>query len=308
MENDRINALRHASRKLVRELGIVQLDKSLAGPTPQHCHALVEIGMKPGITISQLSELLLGSVSSMSRLVQSLISQGFVEAKDGLDKRQKVLFLTDSGINELETIDDFSNAKVVGAFNYLTDDEQAAIVLAIQKYAEALEKSRTVPGKVKIHTLSTSRPLRRQIVALVEKIQKEEIGVAVTDELNASILRAEDVFYYNNSYNFWYATNEEGAVIGCIGLKKMSDNAGQLLKLFVDTPYRGTGVAQKLLATLIKAAAKHGFNTIWLGSVDKLAATRQFYLKSGFSPVQTKKLPKGFDRCALDTLFYMREV
>ncbi|MBS0656265.1 MAG: MarR family transcriptional regulator [Verrucomicrobia bacterium] len=306
---DQIHTLRHSSRKLVRELGIIQLDKSLAGPTPQHCHVIVEIGeARSGITVSKLAELLLMSVSAMSRLIQSLIERGLVEAKDGIDKREKFLVLTSTGKEELKNIDDFSNAKVEGAFAYLTKEDQAEIIRSIQKYAEALEKSRTQLAYVKIHTLSTSRPLRRQIVQMVEEIQKYEIEVTVTKELNTCILRAEETFYYNNSYNFWYATNNEGTVVGCIGLRKIDDMQGQLLKFFVDKRFRGKGLAQKLLATVEKAASKHGFSEIWVGTLNKLAATEQFYLKSGFSPVQEKKLPDGFKKCYLDVLFYSRFV
>ena len=219
-----------------------------------------------------------------------------------------MIFLTESGRAELKKIDDYSNAKVEGAFDFLSSDEQQAIIQAIGCYSEALEKSRRAASGIKIHTLSTSRPLRRQIVAMVEEIQKVEFEIPITDEVNAAVLRAEEAFYYNNSYNFWYATNEQGAIIGCIGLQKINETSGQLVKLFVDSRYRGKGISQKLLDTLLKAAKKHGFTQIFLGTVAKLHGAQKFYTKSGFTKVVEAKLPKGFNRCHLDSLFYVRPV
>lgn len=306
MDLKRIDAIRHASRKLVRELGILQLDKRLGDLQPQHYHAIIETSQEPGISVSKLSELLVLSVSATSRLVQTLVTGAFITTQDALDKREKSLFLTDKGKEALQKIDDYSNKLVAGACNYLTEAEQNSVLLSLQKYAEALETSRTRTSGVKIHTLSTSRPLKKQIVAMVEKIQKNEFEIPITEEVNACIVRAEEEFYYNNSYNFWYAINAQGNIIGCIGLKKLDAKNGQLLKLFVQEDYRGTGVAQMLLETLLKAATKHGFTKIWLGTTEKLKASHAFYEKSGFSPVTEKTLPKGFLRYTLDSYFFVR--
>ncbi len=299
---DTINALRHSSRKLVRELGIIQLDKSLTGPSAEHCHAIVEIAQKPGITIKELGELLLLSASQATRLVQRLFKNGFVSIQKALDKREKALILTSLGQEELEKIDLFSKEKIEGAFRELSDDDQKAIIDAIEKYANALEKSRQ--KKYKILTLSTSRTLRRQIVSMVEDIQKKEFHIPVTKEINACILRADEDFYYNNSYNFWYAVNDQGELIGCIGLKMLDGNDAELKKLFVQKEYRGKGVAKALLDTLLKAAKRHGFKTIWLGSVDVVTQAAAFYKKHNFVQVQEKDLPETFEKNRLDTRFY----
>ncbi|MBS0635125.1 MAG: MarR family transcriptional regulator [Verrucomicrobia bacterium] len=302
---DRIAALRQASRKLVRELGIIQLDKSLKGPTAEHCHAIVEIGQKPGITISELKELLLQSPSQATRLVQKLIQNGLVTVQESFDKREKSLVLTPTGVQELEAIDSFSKQKIEGAFDELNDSDQQEIVLAIQKYAEALEAARI--KKWKIRTLSSSRTLRAQIVAMVEQIQRDDLHVAVTKELNASILRAEKEFYYNNSYNFWYAVDDKGQIIGCIGLKKLDEANGEVKKLFVDKRYRGKGVAESLMNTLLEAQEKHNFAHLWLGAVDAAKQAHRFYEKNNFVRVDKKSLPESFEKCPLDSCFYRRQ-
>jgi N-acetylglutamate synthase-like GNAT family acetyltransferase len=122
------------------------------------------------------------------------------------------------------------------------------------------------------------------------------------------VLKAEEEFYYNHSYNFWYAVNDEGKILGSIGLKKNSSHYGEIKKLFVIKDYRGKGVAQKLMDTLLKAALKHKFEFLVLGTVDRLHAAHKFYSKFGFTLINQKDLPRGFEENPLDNLFFRKEI
>src|SRR5262249_5679867 len=150
MKKDSISELRQVSRKLIRELGLLQLNTAYLKKKPQHWHALIEVGKKPGITASKVGTLLLLSTSAASRVVNSLISDGLVDFKEGPDKREKYLHLTEKGQFELKHIDEFSNIKIKGAFEFLTEEDQQQIINAIQKYATALEQSRRVHDSIKI--------------------------------------------------------------------------------------------------------------------------------------------------------------
>lgn len=60
--------------------------------------------------------------------------------------------------------------------------------------------------------------------------------------------------------------------------------------------------------TLIIAAQKHGFKQLYLGSVDTLLASHRFYEKTDFVEIHPNTLPKQFEKCALDSVFFMGEV
>lgn len=308
MKLTQIGQLREVSRKLVRELGMLQVDQFDAGITPGHWHALIEIDRAAGITISKLADLLLMSISKMSRIVNTLKKSGLLELRAGIDKREKYLYVTIDGKNEIKKIDKFSVSKVIGAFDFLNESEILSIVESISKYAGALEKSRLKRDCIKIATLSTSRPLRRQIVSMISNIQKNEFSIPISDETNLGILKAEHEYYYDNSYNFWYAVNEEGRIIGSIGLKKVDSKTGEIKKFFVISEYRGKGVAQKLMNTLIKSSIKHGFQTLYLGTVGKLYAAQKFYKKSGFNSISREHLPNNFEICSLDSHFFKCDI
>lgn len=308
MKEKQIDMLRHAARKLIRELGMLEIDPENSQKTPGHWHALIEVAKDPGITISELGRLLLMSISTISRLVKSLAKQGLLNLKEGRDKREKSLFLTDKGQEEIGKINAFSDSKIKGAFEFLTDEEINEIIGALAKYGEALEKSRAMRDEIKIVTLSTSRTIRKQIVNMIAGIQKNEFAIPITKATNAGVLKAEEEYYYNNSYNFWYAVNDEGEVVGSIGLKKINSQCGEIKKLFVIREYRGKGVAQKLMHTLLKAASKHQFTFLVLGTVDKLHAAHKFYTKFGFAQISQKDLPREFMKNPLDSVFFSRKI
>ncbi len=69
-----ISILRKESRKLVRELGLLQLNQSSKGTMSSHWHALIEIHKEPGITLTALSKILVLSVSTISRIIDALVT------------------------------------------------------------------------------------------------------------------------------------------------------------------------------------------------------------------------------------------
>lgn len=308
MMEKQIEDLRTASRKLIRELGMLELEPEDSLKTPAHWHALIEISKRPGITISELGRLLLMSISTISRVVKLLVKNGCLDFKEGDDKREKSLFLTDLGQKEVQKINIFSDTKIKGAFEFLKGEEIFQIIRSITQYEEALEKSREMREAVKIMTLSTSRTIRNQIVNMVTDIQKNEFLIPVFKELNLGILRAENEYCYNNSCNFWYAANDKGKILGSLGLKKVNSQCGELKKLFVIEEYRGKDVAQKLLNTLLKAASKHQFERLVLGTTDKFHAAHKFYAKNGFTPINKNELPYELELNPLDNIFYKLEL
>lgn len=308
MYDDGVEKLRSLSRKLVRELGMLQLDQDDSSETPAHWHALVEIDKDPNLTISKLGSLLLMSTSKISRLANSLRKKGLINFKGGADKREKYLLMTVAGKTAVQRINQFSENKIKGAFKFLNKSERSAILNAIDIYARALEKNRLLDSELKIATLPTSRIIRKQIVAMISDIQLNEFSIPITKETNLCLLKAEHTFYYNKSYNFWYAMDGKGQIVGSIGLNKLNAKYGEIKKFFVAKEYRGTGVAKKLMQTLVQAAQRHGFTKLFLGSADVLKVAHSFYEKYGFKKIDRAHLPAEFDLCTLDSVFYEGDV
>lgn len=303
MTKKMIDELRQNARKLVRELGILNLNAS-DKRAPQHWHTLIEIANNPNITTTKIRNLLLLSSSSMSRIVNTLLKDKLISFTYGVDKREKYLQITQKGLMELKQIDDFSTIKIKGAMEFLNEPELIQIIDSLRKYADALEQSRVSREQIKIHTLSTSRAIRKQIIHMIENIQKKEFNLPINDEINAGILFAEKEYYYNGSYNFWFAVDHLGKVIGSIGLKRIDNKTAEIKKFFVVKEHRGKGTAIKLFDKLLKSAMKHKFKILYLGTVDILKAAQSFYEKFGFDRINENELPKQFDKCPIDSCFF----
>lgn len=308
MGNNSIDLLRQHSRKLVRELGMLQLNKGENKELPSYWHTLIEINKEPDLTISRLSQLLLISLPTLSRIVSNLIKDGLVTSSEGRDKRERFLQITQAGKEKITYIDAYSNIKIKRAFHFLSQQDREQLIVAVGKYANALEQGRQICEQVKILRLSTSRTLRKQIITMIEDIQIQEFNLPITPEINAPILKAEVEYYYNNTCNFWYVTDTKGLIIGSVGLKKINDTQGEVKKFFIIPEYRGLGIAQLLMHHLVKNGIKHGFEMLYLGTVERLNAAQQFYVNNGFKRIKKEDLPQGFQLSPLDTHFYCGDI
>lgn len=264
----------------------------------------MDINQQENISLSKLAQQLLISLPTASRLIQNFEMQGLVLVQEGLDKREKYLSITDKGKKKIQSVDDFSTQKIIRAFQLIPEAQQKKIIESIELYAHALEKSRVQIEQIKIRRLTTSRTLRTQIVTFIELIQKDEFHIPITPETNVSVYKAEESYCFNGRCNFWYATDNQGKIIGTIGMEKIDEQSVQLKKFFVSPQSRGIGLAHQLWQTLKKNALKQEFKQICLGTVDVLKGAQKFYQKAGFKPIKREALPKNFDICPLDTCFY----
>jgi DNA-binding MarR family transcriptional regulator len=85
-----------------------------------HHRVIYFVGKKDKITIKELLGVLRITKQSLSRVLNQLVKEGFIEVSTGLDKRTKNLSLTANGIkleNELSTIQIKKIKKVINNFN-----------------------------------------------------------------------------------------------------------------------------------------------------------------------------------------------
>jgi N-acetylglutamate synthase-like GNAT family acetyltransferase/DNA-binding MarR family transcriptional regulator len=301
-----INELRSCSRQLLREWGILKLfyQDSL---TPSHYHALLELHNGAN-SITQLSERLILDISTVSRLINKLEAEGYVQSQKIRDKRVKQITLTRKGHVEIARIDQFSDKLIIDAFDHTSQQDQEKILEGIRLYATALEKSRLMMDDLQIRTLKKDRVLRNRIVDMIYEIQTNELNADVDRSINLGIVDAEDSYYFKGKCNFWYATDKDNKLAGCIGLKYVNEYEAELNKCFVAPAYRGKGLSQRLIRKLIERAAQLGIERIYLGTVDYFVWAHRFYEKIGFKQINEKELPSNFKKCPADSVFYCGNV
>ncbi|MGC7404443.1 MarR family winged helix-turn-helix transcriptional regulator [Pandoraea pneumonica] len=138
-----IDAIRAASRKMVRELGFMRTTLAGTEYSPSAVHAMMEIGTRQSLTAAELAEFLNLEKSTISRMVRKLIEAG--ELKETVsrgDARAKLLSLTPRGKRTVAAIHAFGRQQVTNALAKLSLEQQQAVVAGLTAYAQALEDHR----------------------------------------------------------------------------------------------------------------------------------------------------------------------
>ncbi|MCG8491713.1 MAG: MarR family transcriptional regulator [Sneathiellales bacterium] len=82
-----------------------------------HHRVIHFVGRNPGITVSELLDILRITKQSLSRVLNALIDRGFIVQKPGItDRRQRLLHLTDEGISLEQKISSVQQNQVAKAF------------------------------------------------------------------------------------------------------------------------------------------------------------------------------------------------
>jgi len=111
----------------------------------------------------------------------------------------------------------------------------------------------------------------------------------------------------SSNNKFWVATNGF-KVVGTIGLIKLLNNNLALKSMFVDKVFRGQGISNLLLDTLINWTFHNNYNQIYLGTMTQFKAAQKFYEKKGFTKCNQTELPTDFVINKLDAIFYTKHL
>lgn len=92
-----------------------------------------------------------------------------------------------------------------------------------------------------------------------------------------------------------YLAYWNGCLAGCIGLRKLDENRGELKRLYVRPDFRGRQIGEQLIRRILDDAREIGYRHVLLDTLPFLHAAIRLYRKIGFyeigcyndSPVET---------------------
>lgn len=142
-----IDAIRAASRQLVRQLGFMGGKFAGTDLSLSAAHALIEIEAGK-VTARDLTDRLCLEKSSVSRMLRKLVETGDVAETGGSDGRFKFLSLTDAGRERTAAIHAFARNRVAQALAELGPGQDHAILEGLNLYASALMAAEHAPGDV----------------------------------------------------------------------------------------------------------------------------------------------------------------
>ncbi len=109
-------------------------------------------------------------------------------------------------------------------------------------------------------------------------------------------------------YNQFWVAIDSNKVVGTIGMVKLTNENIVLKSMFVDKMYRGQGISNLLLETLINWVIQNKYKQIYLGTMTQFTAGQRFYEKNGFVKCNKSELPTDFTINTLDTIFYTKHL
>lgn len=92
----------------------------------------------------------------------------------------------------------------------------------------------------------------------------------------------------------------DGALAGCIGLKKLDEESCELKRLYVRSEYRGRGIGRTLVQRIISDAGEIGYQRIMLDTFAFLENAIKLYHSLGFYEVES------YNSSPMDNLIYLR--
>ncbi|WP_417710281.1 bifunctional helix-turn-helix transcriptional regulator/GNAT family N-acetyltransferase [Roseibium aggregatum] len=287
-----VNDIRAASRQLVREFGF--LDKTIAGTdlSGSGVHAMMEIGLNPGITAKEISARLKLEKSTISRLLKSLEARGDItQTRSDSDGRSFGLTLTEAGKATFSKIDSYGEALARRALDKINGEKAQEICDAMSAYAEALAAPHEAAADYQPQfTIAEGYQtgMIGDIASMHARTHGHIIGMGPTFESVVSKAMAEFMPRVGNPMNNSWSVLENGAVIGSITIdgEDLGNNIAHLRWFILSERLRGKGVGRALLQKALDHSDNLGFDEIHLWTLKGLDAARALYEKNGFTLVE----------------------
>ncbi|MBT2658350.1 GNAT family N-acetyltransferase [Bacillus sp. ISL-18] len=146
---------------------------------------------------------------------------------------------------------------------------------------------------------------KEEVINLIMYVQNVEFSVGISMEEQPDILDIQSN-YINDGGNFWVALNDNGEVVGSIGLQRKTNEIAVLKKFFVYKGYRGKefGIGTGLYKALLDFATKQRYSKVLLDTPSKATRSHSFYKKVGFKEIAKKDLPIKYDYPDRDSLIF----
>ena len=95
---------------------------------------------------------------------------------------------------------------------------------------------------------------------------------------------------YGGVKDSFFVIEENGTIVGTVGIKEESDDEALLRRLFVDTNHRKQGYGTKLLKTAISFCKENGYKRIYFRCTDRMIDAMRLCVKEGFTELETLEI------------------
>lgn len=286
-----IRDLREFSRKLVRELGFMRASLADSDLAPSAVHAIIEIGLQPGIQARDLALILRLDKSNTSRQVAKLEAAGLVSREtDSGDARASRLSLTPAGVELRKRIDQFATDQVSKALRQLAPHDQEALIRYLSLYADALARENPNTRAAQAAEVIDAQIQEGyapgcigDVASLHARYYAQAAGFGVVFErLVATGLATFAEALPAAGKNLWRYTDGTRTLASIAIDSDLAARTAHLRWFIVDESLRGMGVGRALLARALRFADTLDVDETYLWTFKGLDAARHLYESAGF--------------------------
>ncbi|HKN28596.1 MAG TPA: helix-turn-helix domain-containing GNAT family N-acetyltransferase [Roseiarcus sp.] len=277
MDGDQVRQVRSFNRAVTLSVGALQASYLERGRPLGEARLIFEIGAE-GADLRALRMRLGLDSGYMSRMVQSLSSQGLLEArKDSCDGRLRQVELTQKGRGELQAYDRLSDRLAASMLEPLDARRRERLVGAMGEVERLLGAAR-----VTVDFESPTSDAARQCLESYfrELAERFEGGYDAAKDRSAP-----DAEMAPPAGRFIVA-RLDGDPVGCGAVKPVDGQAGEIKRVWVAKSARGLGVARRMLRKLEAAALEMGLAILRLDTNKALTEAHALYRKEGYREVE----------------------
>ncbi|WP_322040483.1 helix-turn-helix domain-containing GNAT family N-acetyltransferase [Burkholderia diffusa] len=282
--------LRDFSRKLVRELGFMRATLADSDLAPSAVHAVLEIGMAPGISAKDLGGILRLDKSNTSRQLSRLETAGFVTRRISPDDaRTTELYLTADGQKLRRKIDQFATRQVSNALRRMVPADQQTLVRSLALYSDALAQDNAAdapPPKADVMQIVDGYQLGciGDIASLHARFYSEHWGFGAFFEKKVATELAEFVGTLPIEGKALWLHAENGRALASVAIDgNKATGIAHLRWFIVDDGLRGSGIGRQLMTRAMHFVDEQQFDETYLWTFRGLDSARHLYESFGFT-------------------------
>jgi DNA-binding MarR family transcriptional regulator/N-acetylglutamate synthase-like GNAT family acetyltransferase len=250
-------------------------------------YTLITAG-KP-LTVQELANEIGFTHITVKNVVRELEESGIAKIRANPDDgRSKLISLTPKGKNLLEKLKPVWNQFSRTLEQLLTSGHPdfINIINRIDREAEkvpVLERMKEIEGHEPVIVVDYKPSLRKYFSELAGTWLKQLLHGKLEKEDEFVFANPEKAYLAEGGFLFFAL--HRGKVVGCVALKRLSEDAFEFCKLFVSDQARNLGVATKLIERCITRCKENNARHLFLQTTHELKAAHKLYDKLGFSDI-----------------------
>jgi len=276
MDEHQIRVVRRFNRVVTQRAGALEDSYLRLGRPLGEARIIYETG-PAGADVSLLRTRLGLDSGYLSRLLRSLEAQGLLRvgggARDGRSRRAR---LTGQGKAEFAKYDALSDQLASSMLARLDETQRERLVAAMTEVERLLRANEI---EVRVEAPDSEDALWCLNEYFQELATRFETGF---DPSRSNPARTEEMI---PPAGFFVVARLDGRPAGCGALKRQSETAGEIKRMWTAPAYRGRGIARGILRALEAIAGEAGMTMLRLETNRTLVEAQALYREEGYEEV-----------------------